>query len=72
MDFLLRKLADEDFIKCLRCHDIILLSETWISNKHLVNLDIDDYENFHLFGHKSIKTKKGAKVEVYQYILEKK
>lgn len=41
------------------CYDLILLSETWISNKHLVNLDIDGYESFHLFGHKSIKTKKG-------------
>ena len=41
-------------------YDIILLSETWISDKHILNLEINDFESFHIYGQKTRGVKKGC------------
>ncbi|MEW8339081.1 MAG: endonuclease/exonuclease/phosphatase family protein, partial [Candidatus Thiodiazotropha taylori] len=56
---LIRKLSDVDFIESLNSYDVILFSETWISDKHLINLEINGFDSFHIFGHKSHGVKKG-------------
>ena len=48
-----------DFINYVSSYDVLLLCETWISKKHTSNLNIEGYECFHLFGNKSVGTKKG-------------
>jgi len=56
---LVRKINDEDFLNFIAEHDLILLSETWTHSKLNVNLEINEYISFHLFGNKSHGTKKG-------------
>ena len=56
---LARKLCDTDFIEIVQSHDIIILTETWISKNSNINLDIKGYCCDHLFGNKSKHTKKG-------------
>lgn len=52
-------MSDVDFIESLNSYDVILFSETWISDKHLINLEINGFDSFHIFGHKSHGVKKG-------------
>lgn len=40
-------------------HDVVLLSETWLSNTECLNLEIDGYSCDHIFGNKSVGTRKG-------------
>ena len=58
---LVRKINDVDFLDILDHYDLILLSETWISNKHTINLDIKGFESYHIFGQKT----RGVKKEPY-------
>ena len=55
----MRKHADPDFIETTNKHDVIILTETWISQKTCYNLDIRDYSSIHLYGNKSPHTRKG-------------
>ena len=55
----MRKLSGEDFISYIRCYDLILLSETWTSKKHTTDLEIQGYDSFHIYGHKSPGVRKG-------------
>lgn len=54
-----RKLADTDFLDFLKSYDIVFLSETWASEKHLTNLSIQGFESVHVFGQKNTGVKKG-------------
>ena len=53
------KLADNDFINEISHHDIIILTETWITKRHHLNLDIPGFHGEHLFGNKSTDRNKG-------------
>ena len=55
---LIRKLTDADFVEYTRSY-IILLCETWISDKNTIDLDIQGYDSTHIFGQKTIGVKKG-------------
>ena len=61
---LARKINDIDFVDKIKQYDLILLSETWISNKHSINLEIQGFDNFQIFGHKTRGVKKGGMAEV--------
>ena len=66
-----RKLSDVDFIQLINSYDIILLSETWISDKHILNLEINDFERFYIYGQKTRGVKKGRQSGGYLYIIRK-
>ena len=58
-----RKLSDVDFIQLINSYEIILLSETWISDKHILNLEINDFERFYIYMAKRLEgSRKDAKV----------
>ena len=59
MNGLIRKITDEHFHNYISSFDLVLLTETWINEKHQINLDINKYKSFHLHGNKSPRTKKG-------------
>ena len=59
MNGLARKLIDTDFLDIIRSYDIIILQETWLSSYSHFNLNIQGYESEHLFGNKSVNTRKG-------------
>ena len=56
-----RKLGDVDFLSFVNKYDVILLSETCISNSENLNLDIEGYSCEQIFENtcKSRGTKKG-------------
>ena len=56
---LLRKLSYTDFVEFISAYDVIFLSETWISSKHVANLELQDFKSYHIFGHKTRGDKKG-------------
>jgi hypothetical protein len=56
---LARKLSDTDFLNIINKHDIIILTETWISKNTNMNLEITGFESEHLHGNKSYNTNKG-------------
>ena len=55
----IRKLCDPDFVDTIKQYDIILLSETWLSEYTHSNLDIDGFLSYHLFGNKSARVRRG-------------
>ena len=55
----MRKISDPDFIDIINKHDIIILTETWLSPKTHINLNIQGYSAEHLMGNKSHNTRKG-------------
>ena len=59
MHGLKRKLNDLDFIELVKKYDILLFSETWLSGADNSNFDIQGYTCDHIFGNKSVGTKKG-------------
>lgn len=59
MNGILRKLTDLDFINYIKKYDIVLVSETWVSKKDHLNLDIQGYTSEHIPGNKSAGAKKG-------------
>ena len=65
-----RKLGDYDFLEYISSYDLIFLSETWISNKDKINLDINGYNSEHLFGNKSKNTTKFDIVAEYHFIIK--
>ena len=56
---LLRKLGDIDFVDHINKYDEIFLSETWISSKHVDNLELQNFESYHIYGQKTCGVKKG-------------
>jgi hypothetical protein len=56
---LLRKITDPDFLCYIENFDVICLSETWISNQNICNIDIRGFCSFHMSGNKSKGTSKG-------------
>jgi exonuclease III len=56
---LARKLPDPDFIETLQTYDIVLLSETWLSENTHLNLDIQGFVSHHLYGNKTNNTRRG-------------
>ena len=53
MNGLVRKLTDTEFLEYISQYDIIFLSETWISKKDQLKLEINGYKSVHIFGNKS-------------------
>ena len=53
-----RKLADTDFLDFLKFYDIVFLSETWASEKHLTNLSIQGFKSVHVFDKKKYRCEK--------------
>ena len=37
---LLRKLRDTDFVEFISAYDVIFLSETWITSKHVAHVEL--------------------------------
>ena len=56
---LIRKLGDIDFVDTINKFDVIFLSETWISGKHVNNLELQNFESYHIYGQKTRGTNKG-------------
>ena len=56
---LTRKLADPDFISLINNYDLIFLTETWLSKRSHVNLNVKDFDSVHLFRNKSKTTRRG-------------
>ena len=56
---LYRKLTDYEFLEYVSDYDLLLLSETWTSNKTAMNLEINGYTCEHVCGNKTPGAKKG-------------
>ena len=54
-----RKLSDSDFYDYVNDFDILLFSETWVSSKTTLNLDLKGYFSEHIYGIKSPGTVRG-------------
>ena len=54
-----RKLGDVDFLQLVNRYDIILFSETWLSDSDNSNLEIQGYKCEHIHGNKSAGVRKG-------------
>lgn len=63
-----RKLYDEEFLDYVSSYDILLFCETWISKKHLFNLEMNGYKSFHLYGNNLVVLRKDAIAEDYPFI----
>ena len=59
MNGLARKLTDTAFLDIINSHDIVILQETWLSSNSHFNLNIQGYECEHVYGNKSVNTRKG-------------
>jgi hypothetical protein len=46
-------------VDLIKKHDINILTETWLSQKTHYNLNIQGYNAHHLYGNKSVTTRKG-------------
>ena len=54
-----RKLGDPDFLEIIQKYDIVLLSETWLSQNTHINLDLKGFKAYHLYGNKCTNVRRG-------------